>query len=551
MDTEVGDVAEKIALRVAVSAEGVQSFHALPELGVLLVGREASSGLPVPHPSVSRRHANLAIGAVLTIEDLGSSNGTAVNKVKIAPGKPTLVKPGDVIQIGDATLQIEATGRRPSSSSRETRRVAPRRDVAPPAWMEIGAADEKGVESAPAEVSSPAAVLPEAPPAALPEAPPADLPQPEPPTVWQPEPTASLPEPSPAAADLAPPPYAAASAPGDSSLDALLRSARDRKASDLHLVAGMPPLLRLNGQLERSGEALAPEDVDAIVRNICAPDQLELFEKTGDVDFCHLVGEERYRTNICRHRSGTAVTFRVIKERIPTLKELGLPPQVEKLVSFAQGLVLVTGPLGAGKTTSLFSLVELINQSRPHHIITIEDPIEFRLAPAKCQISQRELGAHTRSFGAALRGALRENPDVIVVGDLRDHETASLAISAAETGHLVLASMPSMNAMKTLDKLLDMFPSGEQASVRTMVSESLRGILCQKLLPGLGGTQVLAVELLFNSIGIGNMIRENKLSGLQNAMQTGKNVGMKTFDMSASELLKAKLISAATARIAK
>jgi twitching motility protein PilT len=140
---------------------------------------------------------------------------------------------------------------------------------------------------------------------------------------------------------------------------------------------------------------------------------------------------------------------------------------------------------------------------------------------------------------------------VIVVGDLRDHETASLAISAAETGHLVLASMPSMNAMKTLDKLLDMFPSGEQASVRTMVSESLRGILCQKLLPGLGGTQVLAVELLFNSIGIGNMIRENKLSGLQNAMQTGKNVGMKTFDMSASELLKAKLISAATARIAK
>jgi twitching motility protein PilT len=276
-------------------------------------------------------------------------------------------------------------------------------------------------------------------------------------------------------------------------------------------------------------------------------EQAERFASAGDLDFCLTVGTDRYRANACQTRLGPSIAFRLIQDRVPTLAELKLPPEVQKLTTYSQGLVLVTGPLGAGKTTSIMALVDLINRTRHDHIITVEDPIEYLLPPVRCQVSQRELGAHTRTFETALRAALREDPDVIVIGDLRDYETARLAIAAAETGHLVFASMPAMNAMKTLDRLLDMFPASEQAVVRTTVSESLRGVLCQRLVPGAKGELVVAVELLINSVAIANIIRDGKTSNLKSAMQTGKAQGMRTLAMSLEELVKRGEVSAATA----
>ena len=329
-------------------------------------------------------------------------------------------------------------------------------------------------------------------------------------------------------------------------LDQLLDEARRRKASDLHLTVDLPVLMRINGTLERIGDPLPAKEAQALAVASLDEGRAKTFEKTGDVDFCYTVGVARYRANVCRHRTGVAATFRVVKDRVPTLAELGIPTEAERLTSYAQGLVLVTGPLGAGKTTTAFALADLVNKSRHDHIITIEDPIEFMLPTAKCQVSQRELGTHTRSFEAALRGALRENPDVIVIGDLRDYETARLAIAAAETGHLVIASMPSMSAAKTIDKLIDMFPAGEQATTRVMVSESLRGILSQRLLPGTKGEQVVAVELLFGSVAIANMIRDGKTSALKNAMQTGRAAGMRALDFSIGELVAAGAITKET-----
>lgn len=336
----------------------------------------------------------------------------------------------------------------------------------------------------------------------------------------------------------------------DLPLNVLLREAREKRASDVHLIVDVPVLMRINGTLERLRTPLSASAVEALAYQACSPEQRARFERTGDLDFCYELGAERYRVNLCFTRLGTSATFRIVRDRLATPEELGLPAQADRLITFAQGLVLITGPLSSGKTTSLMALADLINRTRHDHIISIEDPIEFLLPPDACQVSQRELNRHTASFATALRAALREDPDVIVIGDLRDHETARLAISAAETGHLVLASMNAMNAAKSIDKLLDMFPAGEQAVVRTTVSESLRGILCQRLLPGAGGEQVVATELLFNSVAIGNLIREGKTSGLKSAMQMGRAQGMHTLQASVDELLRARLITPATAEMA-
>ena len=327
--------------------------------------------------------------------------------------------------------------------------------------------------------------------------------------------------------------------------DRLLQAARAAGAADLHLLPGLPPLHRVHGELVPAGDrALSSEVVEALVRQLTSADQQASFEATGDLDMCYAAGHGRYRTNACRHRTGPCLTCRIVPTQVSSLEELGVPALAGRLTEYAQGLVLITGPLGSGKTTTMMALVELVNRHRFDHIITVEDPIEQVLTPAQCQISQRELGLHTASFEAALRGALREDPDIIVIGDLRDHATAGLAISAAETGHLVFASMPSMSAAKSLDKLVDMFPAGEQATIRTTVSESLRGVLCQRLLPTAeGGGQALAAELLFNTIAVANLIREGKTSGLKNAMQLGKAQGMQTLKMAVDQLAAAGTIT--------
>lgn len=339
-------------------------------------------------------------------------------------------------------------------------------------------------------------------------------------------------------------------APADPSNQAqmLLNKARQLGASDVHVSPGLPFTMRVNGDLRSMGEPLNVQDVETLIDNVCTVDQRHFFNCTGDYDYCYdYDGGGRFRTNICRHRTGNALTFRLIKEKVLHLAELGISEDAAKLTEFATGLVLLTGPMGAGKTTTMMSLARLVNEDRPDHLITVEDPIEFLLPPAKCQVSQRQLGIHTQSFDAALRAALREDPDIIVIGDMRDYETTSLAISASETGHLVFASMHAMNCMKTLDKLIDMFPAAEQNVIRVMISESLRGIVCQRLVPALGGGRVPAVELLFNSVAIGNIIRENKVANLVNAMQLGRAQGMQTLDMALQNLLDEQKISAKVA----
>jgi twitching motility protein PilT len=339
-------------------------------------------------------------------------------------------------------------------------------------------------------------------------------------------------------------------APADSRNQAqkLLMKARQLEASDVHVSPELPLTMRLNGVLKQMGEPFNMQDIETLIDNVCTEDQRHFFNSTGDFDYCYeFETGGRYRTNICRHRIGNAITFRLIKENVTSLADLGVPDIAGKLTEFSTGLVLCTGPMGSGKTTTMMSLAQLVNEARPDHLITVEDPIEFLMTPARCQVSQRQLGIHTQSFDAALKAALREDPDIIVIGDMRDYETTSLAISASETGHLVFASMHAMNCMKTLDKLIDMFPAAEQSVIRVMVSESLRGIVCQRLIPAIGGGRVPAVELLFNSVAIGNIIRENKVANLVNAMQLGRSQGMRTMDMALQTLLDDQKITAKTA----
>lgn len=306
--------------------------------------------------------------------------------------------------------------------------------------------------------------------------------------------------------------------------------------------------MRVDGKLVREGPDLTVEGVESLLGELLYDDQKQFFSASGDYDFCFSYeGGGRFRTNVARQRTGNHITLRVIKEGIKPLEELGVPTIIEGLTKYAQGLVLLTGPMGAGKTTTMMSLVQLVNDSRPDHIITVEDPIEFLMPGTSCQVSQRQLGVHTESFDAALRAALREDPDIIVIGDLRDYATTSLAISASETGHLVFASMHAMNCAKTLDKLVDMFPAGEQNVIRISVSESLRGIVSQRLVPAIGGGRVPAVEILFNSIAVANCIRENKTANLINIMQLGKSSGMQTIDMALTNLLNEGKIAPETA----
>ena len=328
--------------------------------------------------------------------------------------------------------------------------------------------------------------------------------------------------------------------PGDAELfKALLLDARARDASDLHLLANAAPLYRINGALSRDGNPIPPGVMDENLRGMLTPQQYRRFCYTGDLDLCYSfeVGG-RFRTNVHKSQKGDAISFRLVEAEIPAPDVLGLPEATKELTTFAQGLVLCTGPMGAGKTTTLMSLAQLVNEDRSDHIITVEDPVELLMEPAKCHISQRELGSHTVSFQAALKAALREDPDIIVIGDLRDYSTASIAISAAETGHLVLASMHARGAANSVDKLIDMFPAGEQETIRQMVSESLRGVIYQVLVPGKEGERYAACALLVNSIAVANQIREGKTGNLHNLMELGRSSGMVTLDQSLKKFVQ-------------
>jgi twitching motility protein PilT len=290
---------------------------------------------------------------------------------------------------------------------------------------------------------------------------------------------------------------------------------------------------------------LSKEETEQLARSFLLPKQIARVEEQGSFDFCYEAeGLARFRTSVVRQRRGWEAVFRVISNKIRSMDELGLPPVLKTLTRYHNGLVLVTGAVGSGKSTTLASMVDHINRERKDHIITLEDPIEYVFTPAGCQVSQREIGANSASFSSALRAALREDPDVIMVGEMRDLETISLAISASETGHLVLGTLHTSTAARTLDRLLDVFPIEQQSQIRTMVSESLRGIVCQQLIPRKDGNgRMLALEVLVNNPAVGNLIREAKTFMLPGVMQTGKKLGMKLMDDSLQELLDKGLIT--------
>jgi twitching motility protein PilT len=287
-----------------------------------------------------------------------------------------------------------------------------------------------------------------------------------------------------------------------------------------------------------------PEDTEKLVHDFLDEAQLARLRDQGDVDFAYTNSRGRYRTSVVRQRLGYDLAFRIISTNLLTLDELGMPPQLKLLTQYHNGLVLVTGPMGSGKTTTLAALVQEINLHRNDHIITLEEPIEYIIPSAGCQVTQREVHTHTKSFAAALRGALREDPDVIMVGEMRDLETIQLAISASETGHLVLGTLHTSNASRTLDRLLDVFPTDQRDQIRIMVSESLRGIVSQQLIPREDGNgRVVAMEIMTNSPAIANVIRESKTFMLPGIIQTGRKAGMILMDDSIAGLYRQGLIS--------
>jgi len=328
----------------------------------------------------------------------------------------------------------------------------------------------------------------------------------------------------------------------------LLEDARAANASDVHIKSGEIPLVRVAGALREleNYPRMDKEKIEAGLLTLVSDAHREKFLSTNDLDFCFDGGPGlgRFRTNYLRQHRGMDGIFRLISAEVPSFEQLKLPPMVKKFTEYKQGIVLITGPKGCGKTTTLAAMVDLINKNRPEHIITIEDPIEFVHPCKKGHVNQREVGAHTGAFANALRAALREAPDVIMVGEMRDLETTSLAITAAETGHLVFATLHTPDAIRTIDRVLDVFPPKEQGQIRSMVSESMRGIISQLLLPSVDGkSQELAVEILVNTTAIGNLIREEKTFQLRGIMQTGKRLGMQLMDDSLLELAKAGRIN--------
>jgi twitching motility protein PilT len=328
-------------------------------------------------------------------------------------------------------------------------------------------------------------------------------------------------------------------------IDTLLQLALKHDASDVHVRAGSPPLMRIHGRLQPFSEGVGDANAAEALLEILSEDQRSLFKERHDLDFAYeLPGVGRFRVNFLQQRQGIGAVFRVIPTRIPALEELGLPQAVFDLIHLEQGLVLVTGPSGSGKSTTLAAMIDHLNQASDKHIVTIEDPLEFIHASKRCLITQREVGSHTRSFAAALRAVLREDPDIILIGELRDLETIALAITAAETGHLVFGTLHTRTAASTVDRLIDVFPPDQQGQIRTMLSETLKGVIAQQLLMRADGQgRVAAVEILVGTTALSNLIREGKTYQIPSLIQTGRREGMQTMDQAILELLRAKRVT--------
>jgi twitching motility protein PilT len=330
-------------------------------------------------------------------------------------------------------------------------------------------------------------------------------------------------------------------------IDTLFQMMVEQGASDLHLISGQPPAIRINGELERvAGKpSLEPDALRELLYEITPLSKKEHFESTGDLDFGYeIAGLARFRANLFQQKYGCGAVFRRIPNKVLTAEELGLPPILAKAAMLKKGLVLVTGPTGSGKSTTLAAIIDYANRNRRDHILTIEDPIEFVHESQGCIVNHREIGFHTQSFAAALRGALREDPDIILVGELRDLETIRLAVEAAATGHLVFGTLHTENAAKTVDRVIEVFPHQEQAQIRNTLSTALRVVVAQNLFRRIDQKgRCAALEILVCTSAIANLIREAKTFQIASMMQTGKAVGMQTLDDAIQELLNKKWIS--------
>jgi twitching motility protein PilT len=331
----------------------------------------------------------------------------------------------------------------------------------------------------------------------------------------------------------------------------LLAFAVKNKASDLHLSSGLPPMIRVSGDIRRINlPALEHKDVHRMVYDIMNDSQRKVYEEKLEIDFSFEIPSlARFRVNAFNQQYGAGAVFRTIPSKVLTLDELNCPPIFKEIANQPRGIVLVTGPTGSGKSTTLAAMMDYVNENEYAHILTVEDPIEFVHQSKKCLINQREVGPHTLSFANALRSALREDPDVILVGELRDLETISLALTAAETGHLVFGTLHTSSAAKTIDRVVDVFPAAEKEMVRSMLSESLRAVISQTLLKTKDGNgRVAAHEIMIGTPAIRNLIRENKVAQMYSAIQTGGNIGMQTLDQNLQDLVKRNVISTAVAR---
>lgn len=329
-------------------------------------------------------------------------------------------------------------------------------------------------------------------------------------------------------------------------IDAFFKLMNEQGASDLHLVSGSQPILRVHGDMERiKYKALGNDELKVLLYEIAPENKIKIFEETGDVDFAYEIpGLARYRANYFQQKWGVGAVFREIPSKILTSEQLGLPKVITNLSMLNKGMVLVTGPTGSGKSTTLAAMMDYVNRNKKSHIITVEDPVEFVHKSQNCIVNHREVGVHTKGFKSALRGALREDPDIILVGEMRDLETIELALEAASTGHLVFGTLHTQNAAKTVDRIIDVFPAHQQAQIRTTLSESLKGVIAQNLFKRIDKKGRMAVlEVLVITPAVSNLIREGKTFQIPSAIQTGKKYGMQSLDDAILEALEAKKIS--------
>ncbi|MCX6345918.1 MAG: type IV pilus twitching motility protein PilT [Armatimonadetes bacterium] len=331
----------------------------------------------------------------------------------------------------------------------------------------------------------------------------------------------------------------------DAHLDDLLRECAKRGASDVHLSVGLPPMLRIDGSLHQTNYTpIAPNEAQRLIYDILTNEQVEKYERTHELDFSYGVkGIGRYRVNVYKQRGSVGAAMRSIPDQVPSFEQLGLPPIIQELCKKHSGLVLITGPTGSGKSTTLACMIDTINSERPLHIMTMEDPIEYLHRHKRGMVNQRELGADTDSFNNALRAVLREDPDVVLIGEMRDLETIQAALTLAETGHLVLGTLHTRSAPQTVDRIVDVFPPHQQDQIRVQLSNALEAVIAQQLLPRNGGGRCVAIEILIATSAIRNLIREDKTHQIYGSLETGSKFGMQTMDKMLVELYQTGKVS--------